>query len=69
MKLAIEGMTCGHCVRAVTKALEKVPGAANVAVSLERREAIVDGVDVAAAVKAIEGEGYAARVAEPANGG
>ena len=68
MKLAIDGMTCGHCVRAVTEALERVPGATNVVVSLERREASVDGVDVAAAVKAVEAEGYAARPA-PESGG
>jgi copper chaperone len=24
--LKIEGMTCGHCVRSVTQALEAVPG-------------------------------------------
>lgn len=32
--LKIEGMTCNHCVMSVTKELEKLPGASNVAVDL-----------------------------------
>jgi copper chaperone len=43
-KLKIKGMTCDHCVRAVTKALAEVPGVTRVVeVSLDRGEAIVDG--------------------------
>ncbi len=44
IELKIEGMSCDHCVRAVTKALTKVPGVTRVVeVSLERGEAIIDG--------------------------
>ncbi len=44
IELKIEGMSCDHCVRAVTKALTKVPGVTRVVeVSLERAEAFVDG--------------------------
>ena len=44
IKLKIAGMSCNHCVRAVTKALAAVPGVTRVVeVSLERGEAIVDG--------------------------
>ncbi len=44
IKLKIEGMSCDHCVRAVTKALAAVPGVTRVVeVSLERGEAIIDG--------------------------
>jgi copper chaperone len=37
--LKIEGMTCNHCVMSVTKELQKLPGAANVAVDLESASA------------------------------
>ena len=62
VKLSVEGMSCDHCVRAVTDALLKVPGVEQVVdVSRERGEAIVDGgPDVGALVAAIEAEGYRA---------
>lgn len=65
LKLKIDGMSCDHCVRAVTRALTAVPGVEGVReVSLPRGEAIVDGTpDPAAAVRAVEAEGYAARLA------
>ena len=43
LKLKVEGMTCNHCVMAVTKALKKVPGVEKVEVSLEKGEALVEG--------------------------
>jgi copper chaperone len=60
IKLKIEGMSCDHCVKAVTKALTEVPGVTRVVeVSLERGEAIIDGEaafeQLAAAVRE---EGY-----------
>jgi copper chaperone len=63
VKLSVEGMSCDHCVRAVTDALSKVPGVAHVVdVSRERGEAIVDGgADVGALIAAIEAEGYRAK--------
>lgn len=39
--LGIEGMTCGNCVRHVTRALEGLPGASDVSVSLEGKSAQV----------------------------
>ncbi len=39
--LGIEGMTCGNCVRHVTRALEGLPGASDVSVSLEDKSAQV----------------------------
>jgi copper chaperone len=53
----IRGMSCGHCVMAVTKALQKIEGVHNVQVSLEKEEATfeeerpVDGNLVREAVK------------------
>jgi copper chaperone len=37
--ITIEGMSCQHCVNAVTKALETIPGITNVHVSLEKKQA------------------------------
>lgn len=37
--IKIKGMSCGHCVMAVTKALAGVAGVKNVQVSLEKGEA------------------------------
>ena len=38
----IKGMSCGHCVGAVTKALAGVAGISNVNVNLEKKEATYD---------------------------
>ena len=40
-QLKVEGMMCQNCVKHVTKALEGVPGAADVQVSLENKSAAV----------------------------
>jgi copper chaperone len=58
----ISGMTCGHCVKAVEKALSRVPGVTQVLrVDLAKGEAQLEGnprfEEVVAAVK---GEGYEA---------
>jgi copper chaperone len=64
IKLAIQGMSCGHCVGAVSKALEAVAGVESVEVSLERGEARVEGnADAAVLIAAVEEEGYEARPA------
>ena len=39
--LAITGMTCGHCVAAVKKALAAVPGVGEVEVTLSPPRAVV----------------------------
>lgn len=62
--LEVGGMTCGHCVHAVTKALKSVEGVKNVSVSLENRSASVEGAaDPQALVRAVQAEGYEARIA------
>lgn len=61
--LNITGMTCGHCQKAVTEALEGVDGVTNVEVNLESSVAKVEGSDDASAlVHAVEEEGYGASV-------
>jgi copper chaperone len=60
--LSISGMTCGHCVQAVTKSLSAVPGVSAVLVSLDRQEARVEGdADLAALLHAVTSEGYGAK--------
>jgi len=41
VSLEITGMTCGHCVAAVKKALAAVPGVAEVEVTLSPPRAVV----------------------------
>jgi copper chaperone len=58
----IKGMTCGHCVMAVTKALGRVPGVSNVeSVDLTSGRAMLEGTpDEKAVIAAIQEEGYTA---------
>jgi len=63
-KLNIQGMTCGHCQRAVQEALEGVSGVSQADVSLEEHNATVEGdVDVQTLIAAVQEEGYQASVA------
>ena len=60
-KLKVSGMTCMHCVGAVKKALEQMPGVESAEVSLEQAQALVSGsADAAAMVAAIKEAGYSA---------
>ncbi|MCU7844656.1 MAG: heavy metal translocating P-type ATPase [Candidatus Thiodiazotropha sp. (ex Monitilora ramsayi)] len=58
--LAIEGMSCGHCVASVEKAVSALPGVASVSVSLESSRAEVTGGLPHAAIEAIREAGYQA---------
>ena len=61
--LKISGMTCGHCVAAVTKALQQVPGVEQAEVSLDPQRAVVTGdPEPRALIAAVEQEGYEASV-------
>lgn len=62
IEIKIQGMSCQHCVRAVSEALAEVPGVTVVReVSLERGVATVDGTPTAEAlVAAIRDAGYQA---------
>lgn len=56
-------MTCMHCVAAVAKALQKVPGVETADVNLENQQAVVAGTaDTAALLAAIKEEGYEAEL-------
>jgi copper chaperone len=59
LKLKVSGMTCGHCVSAVSKAVRSIPSVEDVAVDLERGEVTVHGNPDPGAVRAaITDEGY-----------
>ena len=63
--LNVEGMTCGHCVMRVTKALEEIDGVKSAKVSLEKNAAEVtfkgDKLDSKVLIKAVEDAGYKAK--------
>lgn len=56
---SVTGMSCGHCVSAVTRAVQQVDAGANVQVDLDKQTVAVTGGASADAVKAaIEQAGY-----------
>ncbi|MGP0629692.1 heavy-metal-associated domain-containing protein [Nitrospina sp. 32_T5] len=40
--LKVDGMTCGHCVETVSKAVSSIPGVSKVDVDLEKNRVAVD---------------------------
>jgi copper chaperone len=58
--IKIEGMTCGHCVMSVSRALKRVVGVADVNISLGEKQAVVvhTGADPDALKEAVENAGY-----------
>ncbi len=59
--LNVSGMTCNHCVMAVTKALSEVAGVEAADVSLEKAQAVVKGSAAAQVlINAVKEEGYEA---------
>jgi copper chaperone len=59
-ELTIQGMTCGHCKKAVEEALASVDGVTKVEVDLDAGRATVEGGDPDAMIAAVVEEGYAA---------
>jgi copper chaperone len=62
VELTVEGLTCGHCVRAVTQAIQALDPAAKVEIALPsgalRAETVLTPARLA---EAVAGEGYSAR--------
>jgi copper chaperone len=59
--IKIKGMSCNHCVMAVTKTLEKIDGVKNVKVDLQKGEATFDEakpVDIEIVKERIRKAGY-----------
>ena len=67
VRLAITGMTCGHCVAAVKEALAAVPGVGEVEVTLSPPRAVVSRdpsrTTVEMLTKATAEEGYPSSLA------
>lgn len=63
MKFRIEGMTCGHCVSTLSRAIQAIDPAAKVNAQLgERILAVGSGAAVDEIQRAIEAAGYSAVV-------
>ncbi len=61
----VEGMSCEHCVRRVTEAIEKLPGISNVKVDLRSGTATFDQsspTTVDDVVKSVNDAGYRTEV-------
>jgi copper chaperone len=60
----VEGMTCGHCVRAVTQAVQSKDPAASVNVNLAAKEVGVESrLSAEQVIELITEEGYSAKLA------
>lgn len=67
LNLTIEGMSCGHCVARVTKALAGVPGVEVISAIVGSAQiAVADTSAAKAAVAALGEAGFPARAASPA---
>ncbi|MCA0920788.1 heavy-metal-associated domain-containing protein [Pseudooceanicola nanhaiensis] len=63
-KFQVPDMSCGHCSKAITKAITELDPAAQVTCDLESKIVSVESAQDAAALKgAIESEGYAVSAA------
>ncbi|AZE52831.1 Copper chaperone [Pseudomonas synxantha] len=61
---SVEGMTCGHCVRAVTQAVQSQDPAASVKVDLAAKEVGVESrLSAEEVISLITEEGYGAKLA------
>ena len=62
LTLNIGGMTCGGCVKSVTKVLEALNGVEKAEVSLENANAVItydaDKIEAAALIEAVEDAGF-----------
>ena len=63
-EFAVDGMSCGGCVKSVTRAVSQLPGVQKVDVSLEKKAATIEydgaATNPAAIVAAIEAAGFEA---------
>ncbi len=58
-EFGIEGMSCGHCVRAVTNAIKAVPGVQDVKVEIGKAVVTSEGpISRDAIANAVAEEGY-----------
>ena len=61
---SVEGMTCGHCVRAVTQAVQSQDSAASVEVDLKAKEVrVASSLSSDQVIGLIAEEGYSVKLA------
>jgi copper chaperone len=60
VSLNVEGMTCGHCVSAITKAIQQLDATSDVKINLAAKTVAVNTttLSVKKLVDVISGEGY-----------
>ncbi|MDR1952062.1 MAG: copper ion binding protein [Elusimicrobiota bacterium] len=62
----VEGMSCNHCVQAVTNAVKELKGVKNISVSLKEKKADIEFEPLATTIdeikNAIEEQGFEAEV-------
>ena len=59
----VKGMTCGHCVRAVTNAVQEIDAQARVEVDLATATVLIESTSPASSIeRAIEEAGYEAKL-------
>lgn len=60
MKLIVDNMTCQHCVKAITKAINDIDSKAKVTVDLAKHEVDIEGGSISqeAAIAAVNEAGY-----------
>ncbi|WP_433589199.1 heavy-metal-associated domain-containing protein [Pseudomonas koreensis] len=62
---SVQGMSCGHCVKAITHAVQAKDPAANVRVDLAAKEVGVESsLSPEQVIEVISEEGYAVKLAE-----
>ncbi len=66
LSLAIDGMSCGHCVKAVQQALAEVPGVAGADVALGSATVELGSATPAQVMDAIRDAGYDVQEGAPA---
>ncbi|QNS14310.1 heavy-metal-associated domain-containing protein [Mannheimia bovis] len=64
IKLQLDGLHCGNCVKSVEKALNEVAGVTQALVTLENQTAVVEGEVLAEdLIAAVEDIGFEAKLA------
>lgn len=60
LTLIVPGMTCGHCVQAITDAVSPLPGVSSVTVDLDTKQVVVSGagLDRSVVVDAVDDAGF-----------
>jgi len=64
MRFDVQGMTCGHCVRAITRAVQALDPTAQVTVDLKagKVDVLAEGPTAERIIAAIAAEGYTATI-------